>query len=183
MLPIGPVDYFHWCSCYVKFPFISSDRVVGGGIYGAGAWTTVPPFVSGSRGGQEEGMAEEIKSFLISFGTYLFFTFAWWALKAGFDAGELLDCMFSFIPLFEVCSDEGLTYIIFFSSVPATAQPVPWRPRRGPLCHQMVTLVGAAPNCRRRHRHHCLFFFFIYLLCLTYTVPELFFKKKIYNKV
>ena len=71
-------------------------------------------------------MAEEIKSFLISFGTYLFFTFAWWALKAGFDAGELLDCMFSFIPLFEVRSDEGLTYIIFFfSSVPATAQPVP----------------------------------------------------------
>ena len=62
-------------------------------------------------------MAEEIKSFLISFGTYLFFTFAWWALKAGFDAGELLDCMFSFIPLFEVRSDEGLTYIIFFFPV------------------------------------------------------------------
>ena len=76
------------------FPFVSSDRVVGGGIYGAGAWTTVPPFESGSRGGQEDGMAQEIKSFLISFGTYLFFTFAWWALKAGFDAGELLALLF-----------------------------------------------------------------------------------------
>ena len=77
-----------------NFPFNSSDRVAGGGIYGAGAWTTVPPFESGPRGDQEGGMAEEIKSFLISFGTYLFFTFAWWALKAGFDAGGLLVLVF-----------------------------------------------------------------------------------------
>ena len=77
--------------------FHSSDRVVGGGIYGAGAWTTVPPFKPGPRRDQESGMAEEIKSFLISFGTYLFFTFAWWAFKAGFDAGGLLVLILSLI--------------------------------------------------------------------------------------
>ena len=80
--------------------FHSSDRVVGGGIYGAGAWTTDPPFEPGLRGDQESGMAEEIKSFLISFGTYLFFTFAWWAFKAGFDAGGLLVLIF---PLYNKC--------------------------------------------------------------------------------
>ena len=78
--------------------FYSSDRVVGGGIYGAGAWTTDPPFEPGPRGDQESGMTEEIKSFLISFGTYLFFTFAWWAFKAGFDAGELLVLILPFLP-------------------------------------------------------------------------------------
>ena len=46
-------------------------------------------------------MAEEIKSFLISFGTYLFFTFAWWALKAGFYAGELLVLVY-FLSLFSL---------------------------------------------------------------------------------
>ena len=76
----------------MTFPifFISSDRVVGGGIYGAGAWTTVPPLESGSRGDEEGGMAEEIRSFLISFGTYLFCTFSWWVLRTGFDRGWLL---------------------------------------------------------------------------------------------
>ena len=78
----------------LNFPFTFSDRVVGGGIYGAGAWTTEPPFDSGPRGGREGGMAEEIKSFLISFGTYLFFTFSWWALKTGFDAGEAIVLVF-----------------------------------------------------------------------------------------
>ena len=52
-------------------------------------------------------MAEEIKSFLISFGTYLFFTFAWWALKAGFDAGELLVLVyFLSLFLFEIRNSE-----------------------------------------------------------------------------
>ena len=49
-------------------------------------------------------MAEEIKSFLISFGTYLFFTFAWWAFKAGFDAGGLLVLISSFRQLYNRCS-------------------------------------------------------------------------------
>ena len=113
-----------------NFPFVFSDRVVGGGMYGAGAWTTVPPFESRSRGGQEDGMAEEIKSFLISFGTYLFFTFAWWALKAGFDAGELLVLVF-------LLSSYVVNVIFVHSlfSVPSSAHPVPRCPRGGPLCH------------------------------------------------
>ena len=77
--------------------FNSSDRVIGGGVYGAGVWSTEPPFASGPRGGREGGMAEEIKSFLISFGTYLFFTFSWWALKTGFDAGEAIVLVFFWV--------------------------------------------------------------------------------------
>ena len=74
---------------FFLFSLFSSDRVAGGGL-----WTTVPPFESGSRGDQEGGMAEEVKSFLISFVSYLFFTGVWWALKTGFDAGELLVLVF-----------------------------------------------------------------------------------------
>ena len=103
-------------------------------------------------------MAEEIKSFLISFGTYLFFTFAWWALKAGFDAGELLDCMFSFIPLFEVRSDEGLTYIIFFFQCTGDCATGSLTPSKRTVMPSNGHVSWAALNCRRRYRHHCLFF-------------------------
>ena len=163
--------------------FNSSDRVVGGGVYGAGVWSTEPPFASGPRGGREGGMAEEIKSFLISFGTYLFFTFSWWALKTGFDAGEVIVLVF-FWDLMVI-----VVFFFFVFSVPSSTCPVPGCFGGGPLRHQVVPLGGPCRLGRpRAHRHHHLHLFlssFIFFMS-TCTVPEpsfFFFKKKKYNKV